>query len=558
MAVLRLGGEGLADHVVAAHIKQMRALKQHVRDHQEHHICAARLFQSAHVFQELRVPPGQRRRVAAGDLTDGEALPGYVELLAVRAEELLHAPVGPVEREQRPAQLVQRDVRDAREPFGQSDVAGRTGGGLEHHGVGEDRSGHQPRHGGGGSHAVLLVHAGDDGGGAAHRLVAHTDGLSRLNIRQTMMIDDLQKLRLLQTGHGLGDLVVVHQHGALAPRPQQVEPGESANDMLLLIQDGIAAVSGGEHRFPDIVQIVGDMESDHIAAPADAADGKRLIDKAGHLARAQRSGENDGPGAPGPLPPEVGPAEDQAAHPRIHGAFGDLGLISADHDRLRYEMSRIVVILRQGDGQFARDRIDLSRVVYDCGLEHAQQVGQGDIPDHVVSDGLHVAGRDIAGGKHAVESPVLIDDGKSAERVIAHDAPGVVQGDGVMQQGRAVEIQVGDLRAQIPDQLRSLRAEAVQQLPGLVVDGAETGRTVFPVAQGVAQIGVGQRRDDGIGVRVAVTGDINVVHKQSPGKSIKKAGRDPAETDRGGLTNGLSLSIIGRYVLRKNKTQCPF
>ncbi len=36
--VLGLGGEGIADDVIAAHIQQLRTLHQHVCQHQDHHV----------------------------------------------------------------------------------------------------------------------------------------------------------------------------------------------------------------------------------------------------------------------------------------------------------------------------------------------------------------------------------------------------------------------------------------------------------------------------------------------------------------------------------------
>ena len=50
---------------------------------------------------------------------------------------------------------------------------------------------------------MLLIHSGDDGIGAAHRLIADPDGLGGLDIRQTVVVDDLQNLRLIQTLYGL-------------------------------------------------------------------------------------------------------------------------------------------------------------------------------------------------------------------------------------------------------------------------------------------------------------------------------------------------------------------
>ena len=88
---------------------------------------------------------------------------------------------------------------------------------------------------------MLLIHSGDDGIGAAHRLIADPDGLGGLDIRQTVVVDDLQNLRLIQTRDGLGSLVVIHQNHLLAPGAQQMEAGQGAHHLLVFVQNGIAA-----------------------------------------------------------------------------------------------------------------------------------------------------------------------------------------------------------------------------------------------------------------------------------------------------------------------------
>ncbi len=91
-------------------------------------------------------------------------------------------------------------------------VLGGTGRGFEHHRVRHNGRCHKPRHLLRGHEASLLEHAGHNGSGGAHRLVPDIDGVGGLDVRQPVMVNDLQDLGLLQARDRLGPLVVVHQH----------------------------------------------------------------------------------------------------------------------------------------------------------------------------------------------------------------------------------------------------------------------------------------------------------------------------------------------------------
>ena len=126
---------------------------------------------------------------------------------------------------------------------------------------------------------MLLIHSGDDGIGAAHRLVADPDGLGGLDIRQTVVVDDLQNLRLIQTLYGLRPLIVVHQHHTLAPGAQQVIPGQRADNVLVLIQNGVGAETAFQNGVAYIVDVIVQMEAHEVMALADALDGQGVADK---------------------------------------------------------------------------------------------------------------------------------------------------------------------------------------------------------------------------------------------------------------------------------------
>ena len=85
-------------------------------------------------------------------------------------------------------------------------------------------------------------------------------GLPGLDIREAVMVDDLQDLRLLEAGHGLRDLVVIDQNDALSARLDEVIPGKRAHDLLVLVEDRIAAVTAFQDDLLHVVHKVGQMK----------------------------------------------------------------------------------------------------------------------------------------------------------------------------------------------------------------------------------------------------------------------------------------------------------
>ena len=92
------------------------------------------------------------------------------------------------------------------------------------------------------------------------------------------MVDDFQDLRLLEAGHGLRDLVVIDQNDALAARLDEVIPGKRTHDLLVLVEDRIAAVTAFQDDLLHVVHEVGQMERLKLLRPADALDGNGMKD----------------------------------------------------------------------------------------------------------------------------------------------------------------------------------------------------------------------------------------------------------------------------------------
>ena len=77
-------------------------------------------------------------------------------------------------------------------------------------------------------------------------------------------LNSLPDLGLLQSGHGLRQLVVVNEHDTLAPRTQQVIARERADDLFVLVEHGVAAVAALEHDLTHVVDVIVEVEADQI------------------------------------------------------------------------------------------------------------------------------------------------------------------------------------------------------------------------------------------------------------------------------------------------------
>ena len=107
---------------------------------------------------------------------------------------------------------------------------------------------------------------------------------------------------------------MIHQHHPFAPGLQQVVAGQRANDLLVFVQHGVAAVAAFQHDLPHVVDVVVQMEGNQPLRGAGPCDGRGLIDQAVYAAGVQRRGDDAGlAGVFKPRGVDVGLAEDDAS-----------------------------------------------------------------------------------------------------------------------------------------------------------------------------------------------------------------------------------------------------
>ena len=108
------------------------------------------------------------------------------------------------------------------------------------------------------------------------------------------MVDDLEDLRLLEAGDGLRRLIVVDEDDTLAPRLDEMIPRERADDLVVFVEDRVAAVAAFEYDFTHVVEIIGQVEGLKILRPADAGDLDGVVDHPGGLVGVERRGDDAG------------------------------------------------------------------------------------------------------------------------------------------------------------------------------------------------------------------------------------------------------------------------
>ena len=361
---------------------------------------------------------------------------------------------------------------------------------------------------------MLLIHGGDDGVGAAHRLVADVDGLSGLDIRQTVMVNDGQDLRLLNAGHCLGQLVVVHQHHLLTAGTEQMVTGQGAHHFFLLVQHGIAAIAAFQHHLPHVVYVVIQMEADQISGGTGPGDGDGLIDQPVNAAGVKGRGDNAGlAGVLHPFRIHVGLAQDQAGYLHVQRPADHIRLAAAQHDAVRAVKQQVFTALGQGDGHAAGQTVhQITALAHHAALDDAQQVEHGHLLHHRIGDGVQAEGGNVAGGQHSVQGAVLVGHGNGGDLLAAHQLPRPVHGDRGVQTGGTVKVQIPHLRAHVLDKAGRLEAEVLQHPVGLVADGAQMHRHILLLAQRVLQRRIGHGGHNGVGIRIAMAGHIDLVH----------------------------------------------
>ena len=211
------------------------------------------------------------------------------------------------------------------------------------------------------------------------------------------MVDDLQNFRLFQTRHGLRRFVVVHQHHALAARLDEVIARERAYDLVVFVQDRVAAVAALEHDLLDVVHKIRQVERFQILRPADALDGDGVVDHPRRAHRVKRRCDDARLGRQlVKLLRQLRLTHDQAVDVFLQCAARQRRLLAADDNGLLAAEHKIGVALRQRDAHLAAHAVhQMPRLIENFAVEHAEEIKNRNFLYDRLADGVHIIRRHL-------------------------------------------------------------------------------------------------------------------------------------------------------------------
>ena len=347
-----------------------------------------------------------------------------------------------------------------------------------------------------------------------------------LDISQAVVVNDLQQFRLLQTLYRLGALIMIHQNHALTAGTKQMIARQGTHNALVLIQDGICAETALQNSFPNIINIVGQMEIDQIFALADTADGMGMTDQTHCTVSVIRSGNDAGVGFHiQQLLADLGLTDHHTGDIQLQGTTDHLRLITANHNAVLLGEHQVFTTGRQRNGDLTGDTVlHLTALIEHTTLQNGEQVVDGDILNIGIAYRFHIVICHVAGRQHTVQGAVLVLDGQDADLILFHDVPCTADRSSRRQSRGGIKVQILDLSAQVGNQDRGLHAKTIQHQLGLITDGTKAGSLILAVTHSVSQRCIGQSGNNGVGVGVAMAGNINRIHTNSSSEIISHVG----------------------------------
>ena len=331
-----------------------------------------------------------------------------------------------------------------------------------------------------------------------------------------MVVDDFHNAGFLQTGYGLGALVVVHENDAFPARAEQVEARERADDMLIFVKNRVGAETAFEYGVLHVGNVVVQMEHGHVGCVADMGNRLGVAKQVDSVVCVHGRGDNAGvPGALEDFRRDLRLTDYRAVHADFNGAAQHLRLVSTDDNGVFVGKEQVFAAGRQCNIDFPGDGVaDFPAPVENLPLQNRNDIVNRHGLNHGIVDTLHVVVGDIPGGEHAEQGAVLVDHGQDGDMCRLHGLGGAADGRGWGNHRRRVEIKVTHLIADVVNEDGRLGVEAVKYQLRFVADASQTRRDIVSLAQGVFERGVGQRGDDGVGIGVFVSGDVDGFHEK--------------------------------------------
>ena len=319
-----------------------------------------------------------------------------------------------------------------------------------------------------------------------------------MNVRQSVVIHNLQNLRLVQPHHGLGLFIVVHEDYLLAAGPQQMKPGQRPHHLFVFIQNRVGPEAALQHRVAHIINIIVQMEADKVSTFTDMGDGQcmpnqayRLIGivRGRHQASLRLHIEK--------LLRNLRLTNNDAAHADFQRTPNHIRLVSADHNAVGIGKEQVLPAGGQCDHHLARNLVpQLPAGIENLSLDDGEQIVYRHAGNHRVADRAHVIVGHVPSGEHAIQRPILVGHWQHRNPVCLHGLPGPADCGSGGECGRRVVVQVPYLCTHIANEARRLKTEALQNGMGLIADLAQAGCLILPLPQSILQGGIGHGGND--------------------------------------------------------------
>jgi hypothetical protein len=327
------------------------------------------------------------------------------------------------------------------------------------------------------------------------------------------MVDDFEDLGLIEALDGLRGLVVVHEDDAALAQCDDVAAADHAAVLAVLVEDGEVAVAHLGHHAGDVGHRRDEGELYDVVAGHIIGDGSALAHElAGGVGVA--GGGHDGHAR------LLGDALDGAAHlcPVADDEKGGLLLDGAELALVAVGQDDDVALLDVAFQHLGGGGADLDVSGGADGALVAHHHGTPEGVEDVLIGGLalgedtgiedvHVGRGDVFHGDNAFQLVVGAGDGQGVDLLVTHDLPRLAQAGGAGDAGHLAVVYVTDLGVDVGAHPGRLDTEPLEHEFGLLIHPSGPAGFADEGACLIFQLCVSDGRADGVGVRVAVPDD---------------------------------------------------
>ena len=219
-----------------------------------------------------------------------------------------------------------------------------------------------------------------------------------------MVVNDLQNLRLFQTGNRLGRFIVIHQNHPFPPGTQQMLPGENTHHPVGAIQNRVAVLLLFQNLLPDIVQTVLQMKGRQALGPADPPHRRGLENQPQRPVSVIRSHNHAGAAVlvQRHQRPGLRLADNQTIDLLFQRPGNHIRLIAAEDNGILPVEQQIFPALGQRNGHLSGNHISAASLIIEKpSLQHRKQIEHRHRPQIGAGNQTHIEAGHIILAEHA-------------------------------------------------------------------------------------------------------------------------------------------------------------